>query len=571
MAAFNFHRRRTRRWWYAGATLAAAAFFAVFFVVGATADLAGGCDFSPANNGTAVCAGPLSGSTFAGGDGNLLTSPTTFGTTDWQNVGVNCTASPTVGCGIDLPSGTTDNSFGQGTKTDNTAVTVVSGSIPPNKSDLTRFYEASEVGSNNDNFLYLAFERSNVLGTVNMNFEINQKAQPDLTTTGPKTLNRTAGDLLVTYDFSNGGGRPTIAILRWLTSATVPTVLNTTTNTNFSPNVCLASNTFPCWGDQQVLNGTDSIAAVNNLDTVSDPIPPNASRDQAALTFGETAIDLTASGVIPAGTCQAFGSTFVTSRSSASFTSEVKDFIAPIPVNISNCGAFQINKTNGKGDPVVGASFHVVNSAGDTVYDSPTGGETSSTVCLTKLPAGTYTVTETSAPTGYLRDTGSHDVTVGSSDTCSNKQLSITDTPLTKITVTATPVATGATHSSIVCKNGNTVLSAQPSESGQQDAAFTITGISAASPTQLTLSTALTSVSAGDKLHVIISGSSTSAINGAWVATVVDSTHVTIPVAVATAGNDGSLSVFDDPTETFGDGTTGLAPGTYTCTVVVDP
>src|SRR5262249_48518615 len=50
------------------------------------ADLPGGCDFSSANNGTPDCLGALSGSTFAGGDGNLLTSPTTFGTTDWQNV-----------------------------------------------------------------------------------------------------------------------------------------------------------------------------------------------------------------------------------------------------------------------------------------------------------------------------------------------------------------------------------------------------------------------------------------------------------------------------------------------------
>src|SRR5262245_22088673 len=50
------------------------------------ADNAGGCDFSPANNGTPQCLGALSGSNFAGGDGNLQTSPANFGTTDWQNV-----------------------------------------------------------------------------------------------------------------------------------------------------------------------------------------------------------------------------------------------------------------------------------------------------------------------------------------------------------------------------------------------------------------------------------------------------------------------------------------------------
>src|SRR6266480_2254672 len=111
------------------------------------ADNPSGCDFA-ATGTTQSCSGPLTGSMFAGGDGNLLASPTTFGTTDWQNVtGLNP--------GFDLPSGSGDNSFGQGTKEDNAAVSVVSGSIPPNKSNLTRFYEASEIGSNGHNFLYL--------------------------------------------------------------------------------------------------------------------------------------------------------------------------------------------------------------------------------------------------------------------------------------------------------------------------------------------------------------------------------------------------------------------------------
>jgi hypothetical protein len=128
MAAFNFHKRQTRRWWYAGATLMAVAFFAVFFVVGASAN--------------------LSGSTFEGNDGNLVVN--TANNTDWCNdatapVSPNLCTTPFPGLhtGVDLASGTGDNSFGQGTKEDNSAVTVVSGSIPPQKSDLTRFYEAS--------------------------------------------------------------------------------------------------------------------------------------------------------------------------------------------------------------------------------------------------------------------------------------------------------------------------------------------------------------------------------------------------------------------------------------------
>ena len=61
------------------------------------ADNASGCDFAP-NGSTASCTGPLSGSTFAGGDGNLSASPTTYGTTDWQNVAG-------LSSGFDLASG----------------------------------------------------------------------------------------------------------------------------------------------------------------------------------------------------------------------------------------------------------------------------------------------------------------------------------------------------------------------------------------------------------------------------------------------------------------------------------
>src|SRR6266700_1750202 len=319
---------RTKRTW---GVLIAAAVLAIGIAMPAVsfADNVSGCDFA-ANGTTESCSGPLAGSTFAGGDGNLLTSPTTFGTTDWQNVAGRNT-------GIDLPSGTGDNSFGQGTKEDNSSVTVVTGSIPPNKSDLTRFYEASEF-KNNSNFLYLAWERTNNLGSANMDFEINQKTQPDLTTAGPKTIIRTAGDLLVTFDFTNGGGRPVLGLLRWLTSATTPTV------PGFPTNTCLSANSFPCWGDEITLNSSNSIGAVNNLDAVTDPFVSNSQNNVGALRFGEAAINLTAVGVFPAGTCEAFGSVFLKSRSSASFPAEVKDFVAPVPVNISNCGQITIIK-----------------------------------------------------------------------------------------------------------------------------------------------------------------------------------------------------------------------------------
>jgi hypothetical protein len=268
--------------------------------------------------GTAVFAN-IGASKFEGGDGNMVVNTT--GNLDWANVtGLHT--------GIDKPSGKTDNSFGQGTKEDNANVTVVTGSIPPNKNDLTRFYEASEnIGG--ATYLYLAWERAVNIGNANLDFEINQHSTTgfDSTTTGDVTLNRTAGDVLVTYDFA-GSGTPTLGILRWLTSASVPVVVG------FSTNSCFAANSFPCWGDRITLNGTNSEGAVNTS-TISEPFVGTSALGIGL--FGEASINLTAAGVFPPGTCEAFGSTFVKSRSSSSFPAELKDFIAPVAVNISNC------------------------------------------------------------------------------------------------------------------------------------------------------------------------------------------------------------------------------------------
>jgi hypothetical protein len=258
----------------------------------------------------------LPGSTFEGNDGNLVVN--TAGNTDWVNA-------PNRVRGDDLASGTSDNSFGQGTKEDDPAVTVVTGSIPPQKSDLTRFYVANEFASNS-NFLYLAWERSNVLGSANMDFEINKLAQPNLTTTGPKTLNRSAGDLLVTFDFG-GSGSPVLSLLKWVTTG--------------AASQCFSANSVPCWGNRVNLSGLGEAEGAVNGVTVTDPI---ANVSLAAGTFGEAAVNLTAAGVFPPGTCTAFGSAFLKSRSSASFPAEVKDFVAPQPVNISNCGTIIVKK-----------------------------------------------------------------------------------------------------------------------------------------------------------------------------------------------------------------------------------
>jgi hypothetical protein len=321
-----------------------------------------------------IASANLAGSTFEGSDGNLVVN--TAGNTDWANA-------PSRVVGLDQASGSTDNAFGQGTKEDNAAVTVVTGSIPPNKNDLSRFYVASE-SAGGSNFLYLAWERLVNIGSANLDLEINQNVTAGFTgtSTGPVTLNRTAGDLLVSYDFG-GSGTPTLGLLRWVTTG--------------ATSQCYASNSLPCWGNRQNLTALGDAEGAVNTATVTDPVPPAAPRTLTTGLFGEAAINLTAAGVFPANTCTAFGSTFLKSRSSASFGAEVKDFIAPQPVNISNCGTINIHKVTENGD----ASFGYTTTGGlsPATFSLSNGG--TRTYGPGTVLSGSYSVTESTLPAGW--------------------------------------------------------------------------------------------------------------------------------------------------------------------------
>jgi hypothetical protein len=348
----------------------------------------------------------LSGSSFESTDGNLVVD--TSGNLDWANA-------PSRQRGDDLASGATDNSFGQGTKEDDLTPTVVDGSIPPNKSDLTRFYVANNTGSNSHKFIYLAWERTNTLGSANMDFEINQLAQPDMTTTGTKDVGatRTAGDLLVRYDFG-GSGAPVLSLVKWLTGSTDGAVNGD----------CNASGgTLPCWGAvpaDDSLDGTNdnqidlsaagfADGSVNILcggankctQTTHDPI---ANVDLPSATFGEAAIDLTAAGVFPPGQCRNFGSAYLKSRSSDSFTAETKDFVAPISINVNNCGSLTIKKVTVGGSGTFGFTSNTL--ADQTASDSTT----------------TFALTTTAAGNAGAADTGTayHGILAGTYDVAEN-------------------------------------------------------------------------------------------------------------------------------------------------------
>jgi hypothetical protein len=225
----------------------------------------------------------------------------------------------------DKTSGATDDAFGQGTSEDNPNPTIVAGSIPPNKSDLKVFGLYQETAS--AKFLNLFWSRvQNPSGSTNMDFELNRKfCDPSAVPTNcanngvavPETPVRSIGDKLITYDLANGGTVPMISIRTWGGSA---------------------------WGAATVISGAGGTALGSVNTTAIAATGTGGLGSQDAYTFGEAGLsfnDLFPSG----GTCGTFGSAYLKSRSSTSFSAEIKDFVAPQRVNITNCASLVTSAT----------------------------------------------------------------------------------------------------------------------------------------------------------------------------------------------------------------------------------
>lgn len=102
--------------------------------------------------------------------------------------------------------------------------------------------------------------------------------------------------------------------------------------------------------------------------------------------------------MFPPNTCEALGTVFVKSRSSSSFGAEIKDFIAPIPVGVNTCGTITIHKVTVNGDGTFGYTTTGISPLGGG-FNLSNGG----TKSFTKVPPGSYSVTEASLPANWVQ------------------------------------------------------------------------------------------------------------------------------------------------------------------------
>jgi hypothetical protein len=459
----------------------------------------------------------------------------------------------------DTASGQNDESFGQGSKEDTAVPSVVSGGIPPNKSDL-KFFGVYQEGTTATGFLNLFWSRvQDPSGTTNMDFEFNQSST--LSANGVTPV-RTAGDLLVIYDLSQGGTRPQLSIRSWTGSA---------------------------WGP--ATNLTDSNAATGSINASSIPAADSDGLGtHSARTFGEAQIKLSALFPNP-NVCAGFGSAYLKSRSSDSFTAALKDFVPPVAVNISNCGSVKILKVDDTGTPLAGATFQLYKD------NAPIGGSrgaedtaVAGKSCTTTLPTGSCTITAVLQGEYWVVET----VVPPGHEGAADQHVTITADATVELTF-ANPRQRGAIEVTKVRKHA----ADGPGDHPHAGVDFTVNGVTKATDadgkacfdnllfddytvhettpagyqgeadktvTVDTKASCTDSPYAGET--VTFTNTPLSKITVSFESQVPGGTAATIACTGLTATPpDGTPSAFDDTSETFED----LVPGTYTCTVVVDP
>ncbi|HEX2460675.1 MAG TPA: hypothetical protein VHJ58_11050, partial [Vicinamibacterales bacterium] len=248
-------------------------------------------------------------------DANLKVDDAAPPSLDWANVNeIRAT---------DAVNGTGDDSYAGGVKEDTVCPGETTDSIPPNKSDLLSFHVYREAGSGtHPGFLNLAWSRvSEPSGTTLMDFEFNQSSTA--CASGPNVV-RTAGDLLIEYAIDQGGSRADITARTW-------------TGTAWGAPADLDVNS-PLCGNAPCAAGTINSSPIPAAD--SDGLIASGSKQPR--TFGEAQLDLRL--LFQPNKCTSFGSAMLKSRSSDSFTSQLKDFVAPVGINLQNCGQVIIRK-----------------------------------------------------------------------------------------------------------------------------------------------------------------------------------------------------------------------------------
>jgi len=577
---------RKRHWLSFSAITVVAVFAAVFYVTSA-----------------AAVSGSPSG--FESSDGNLVLN--TSGNTDWNcfqgsggflsaSYGSGKTAADcaqTTGATNVTADQTGELEVKSGQKFDTACPVIQVGNNPP-KDEWTNVAEYSEFSPNlnaaggHDFYFYGASIRPVVNGNSSGNIYFNQLSNGC----------HSPGDILLAFDFLNGGGTPSLHSLTWETSIPAGGTGCFVSQDNIANG---------CWGNLKTINGANFDGNVNT-GTIAAGDNSMSQTSLPANAFAEFGINLTQA--LGGGPLPCFANQTWESRSSgSSFTSNPEDVEG---VNRPTCGTITIIKhtLDGAGNRSgVNQSFSYSSTGGlspssFSLNDSAGTDNSSNTRTYQNQAAGDYTVTEGDNPANFtfVSDTcvasGAASTTASSSGKVSTIHLtpggSVTCTyvnqqqlgaiKISKTSIKGTVLA-GA-HFSITGPNSysNSVVSGSDGTVCVDSLPFGTYSV------QETAAPAGFSIDDSTAHSVVVNANATCADNpyggATFSATDTPLTDLTAHVnSEVSGGTQSSITCVNaanhnigdspDPSSGVGDPETltanGLAPGTYTCTVVIDP
>ena len=259
-----------------------------------------------------------------------------------------------------------------------------SGSVP-DKDEINDAFAAAYTGSTGHVLIYFGADRFDNSGDSQIGFwffqdQISLKP-PKRSGTGGFNGVHTVGDILILSDFTTGGSISTVRVFEWVGSGGSDGPLN------------LRTTGGPC----NTASSTDPLCAIVNAASQQAPWAFQSKSGPAGTfppgTFFEGFADLSDPTVLPNLEC--FASFLVETRSSASVTATLKDFVL---------GNFTFAPTVSVADNTIcqggsGMLTAVVSGGVGTPSFSWTGpnGFTATTQTITPSAAGTYTVTVTTS------------------------------------------------------------------------------------------------------------------------------------------------------------------------------
>ena len=513
-------------------------------------------------------------------DWNGFAPVTWTGNVPFQNAGKTVAGWQFIGL-TDAQKTNSDTGFAGGTKQDDSCPGVI-GASSPNKSDLKRIYLAHKT-VNNHIYLELAWVRiaqNTVSPSAHVAFEFNQGTTP-CGAGSDSLVQRTAGDMLIVYDFEGGStNNPTLTVRRWVTSGACE----------------VGSSAPPCWGLAANLTASGfAEAKVNTTATALDTVAPS-SETLALNEFGEAGIDLTAAGIFSSTVCTSFGRVEGVSRSSGnSGTAAMEDLVGPGNIRISNCGTLVVHKVTDPSPDPTNTSFpfsvegpNPPNAGLPKTFDLQNGLSNSTQVfagggysvgeSLAALPSWTLTSASCDNSTGTLAGSTISGISVGADETVTctfNNKLLEGAIKISKSSIKG-PALAGAGFS-IAGPNG---YSNNVSTGGDGTVCVDHLSFGSYLVTE-------TSAPAGYRIddltpHSVTVDTSSTCGDGheaTFAATDTPLTDVTMTVASEAVG--GTVSTItctpvignspQGPAESATVTAIGLLPGDYTCTVHIDP